>query len=92
MAYPLPRSALLAMRIPNPARLFLGSKSKKGEIIVLYENGISPIKRQNPAFKSLPKFYPRFNPVRYAEVELNGTTVGSTFVIENIEAKAIEEI
>src|SRR5262249_49068143 len=27
-----------------------------GEIVVLYENGISPIKRPNPEFRTLPKF------------------------------------
>ncbi len=67
-------------------------RSVQGEIVVLYENGISPIKRPNPAFTELPKFYPRFNPVEFAQVEVNGEIIGSTFVLENIEATAIENL
>lgn len=44
-------------------------RSGKGEIIVLYENGISPVKRPHPSFYQIPKFYPRYNPVPYARVE-----------------------
>ena len=39
-----------------------GPKSGRGEIIVLYENGISPIKKPNPKFTEVPKFYPRSIP------------------------------
>src|SRR6185437_12451397 len=39
--------------------LAVSKKGGKGEIIVLYENGISPIKEPNPQFKEVPKFYPR---------------------------------
>ncbi len=43
---------------------------KMGEIIVVYQNGISPIKRPHPNFASIPKFYPRANPIMSAEVEI----------------------
>lgn len=69
-----------------------GPRSHKGEIIILYENGISPIKRPNPEFRELPKFYPRFNPVRSAWVELNGKSAGQTVVLEDIEATAIRNL
>jgi hypothetical protein len=49
-------------------------RSGLGEIIVLYENGISPVKRPNPSFSELPKFYPRFNPVAYAKVDVAPVT------------------
>lgn len=70
----------------------LGPRSKKGEVIIFYENGISPVKRPNPSFASLPKFYPRFNPVSFAEVEVNGEVKGVTSPLESIEATAIENL
>lgn len=73
------------------ARL-VGPKSKKGEIIVLYENGISPVKRPNPQFSQLPKFYSRFNPVAQAQIEVNGAVLGTTSFLENIEATAIHNL
>jgi hypothetical protein len=63
-----------------------------GEIIVLYENGISPIKRPNPHFRSLPKFYPRPNPVPFAQVYVNSQLEGNTAVLHDIEATAIENL
>ena len=69
-----------------------GRHSKKGEIIVLYENGISPLKRPNPAFQSLPKFYPRANPVSFAQIEVNDEVKGLTSTLENIEVTAIQNL
>ncbi len=70
----------------------LGPRSEKGEIIVLYENGISPIKMPNPDFRELPRFFPRFNPVSMARISLNGQPQGETAVLENIEATAIQNL
>jgi hypothetical protein len=70
----------------------VGPNSKKGEIIVIYENGISPVKRPNPHFTQLPKFYPRYNPVTYATIEVNGESKGNTALLENIESTAIENL
>jgi hypothetical protein len=67
-------------------------KAGQSEIIVIYENGISPVKKPNPAFRSLPKFYPRFNPVRQATVEVNGQNRALTQKLEDIEATAIENL
>jgi hypothetical protein len=77
-------------------------RSGMGEIIVVYQNGISPIKRPHPNFASIPKFYPRANPVMQADVEIAGVPatqdpavqpqwakVGSTAVLENIESVAM---
>jgi hypothetical protein len=69
-----------------------GPKSGLGEIVVIYENGISPKKYPNPAFRTLPKFYPRFNPVRGAAVIVNGQPTVNTFVLDDIEQKAIENL
>ncbi len=78
--------------------LQIGSRSKKAEIIVLYENGISPVKAPNPQFQSLPRFTPRFNPVRSAQIELKNLTtdvtqlVGETLLLEDIESTAIQNL
>ncbi len=63
-----------------------------GEIIVLYENGISPVKRPNPDFRTLPKFFPRFNPVRKARVRVDGSDRGEPFVLHDIEETAIQNL
>ncbi len=68
------------------------SKKRKGEIIILYENGISPIKRAHPNWYSLPKFFPRANPVSIAKVSVNGNEVGETHVLDNVEATAISNL
>lgn len=67
-------------------------KNGKGEIIVLYENGISPVKRPNPQFTQVPRFYPRRNPVARARVEVDGREAGETAVLHDIEATAIENL
>lgn len=54
----------------HKAAMWAAPRSGKGEIVVLYENGISPVKRPNPHFPELPKFYPRRNPVAYARVDV----------------------
>jgi hypothetical protein len=63
-----------------------------GEIIVLYENGISPVKRPNPYFSSLPKFYPRYNPIYSAEVRIDGQPRARTTPLDDIESTAIENL
>ena len=70
------------------------SEGGKGaaEIIVIYQNGISPVKKPNPAWNSLPRFVPRFNPVRTARIEINGEVKGTTAVLHDIEAIAIENL
>lgn len=63
-----------------------------GEIIVFFENGIAPIKKPHPSFYQIPKFYPRYNPVLYAEVDIDGVKVGSTARLHDIEKTAIENL
>lgn len=70
----------------------IGPLSVKSELIVVYENGISPIKRPNPQFTQLPKFYRRFNPVTEARVEVNGEFKGIPAVLEDVESTAIHNL
>jgi hypothetical protein len=67
-------------------------RSGRGEIIVLFENGISPVKRPNPEWTSLPKFYPRFNPVLHAVVRVDGAEAGTTVRLHDIESTAIANL
>lgn len=68
------------------------AKSGKGELVVVFQNGIGPIKRPDPHFHSLPIFVRRFNPVTTAVVEVNGIVRGQTSVLHDIEATAIENL
>jgi hypothetical protein len=70
----------------------LGPRSDLGEMIVLYEHGISPVKQPHPNFSSIPKFYPRFNPIQTATIEVNGMNRGAPTILEDIEATAIENL
>jgi len=70
----------------------LGPSGNLSEIIVIYENGISPEKKPNPNFRTLPKFFPRLNPARNARVTLNGTIQGETAVLNDVEQVAIQNL
>jgi len=75
----------------------LVGKNRPGEIIVIYQNGISPKKGSHPNFSSIPKFYPRSNPVSGAKIYVHGLDVEESFVadteiLENIEATEIENL
>ncbi len=76
----------------HDAAKLLVPKKGKGEIIVIYENGISPIKRPHPSFASVPKFFPRQNPVLFANVEVDGKDEGPTRSLHDIEATAISNL
>lgn len=71
---------------------YAGKPAKMGEIIVFFENGISPIKRPHPSWYSIPKFFPRSNPVTHARLFVNGVESGQTSVLHDIESTAIENL
>lgn len=64
-------------------------KAGKGEIVVIYQNGIAPEKIPNPDFYSLPTFRARYNPVRSAKILLNGEERGETYALFDIERVAM---
>lgn len=88
--------------------MLAGPRSGRGEIIVIYENGISPIKRPNPGFSQLPKFFPRYNPVLRARVDVRTVLTpgpasaaspeppvaytADTAMLENIETTAMQNL
>jgi hypothetical protein len=72
-------------------RLLTG-KSGRGELVILFQNGLSPIKVPDPGFPSMPQFVPRHNPVREAEVVVDGAPAGKTAILHDVEATAIENL
>ncbi len=66
--------------------------SKQPEIVVIVENGRSPEKQPNPAWKALPKYFPRYNPVAFTEVSVNGQVRGRSQLLFNVEKTAIENL
>jgi hypothetical protein len=75
------------------------SKERPAEIVVLFENGISPRKGPHPSMYSVPKFYPRFNPVSAGEAIVTSAADGAkttfkekTERLMDIEAVAIENL
>jgi hypothetical protein len=68
------------------------AQPKRGELIVIYQNGISPEKKPNPQIRSLPRFYPRSNPISHASIDVDGVRVGNTEKLYDIEATAIQNL
>lgn len=62
------------------------------QIVVIIENGRSPEKKPNPSWHSLPKFYPRSNPVSYVDVYINDSLAGRSYTLFHIEKTAIENL
>lgn len=73
------------------------SSRRSAEVIVLYQNGISPKKEPDPGFRAVPIFVARPNPVYAAEVTVSSDTTkesvqAKTESLMNIEAVAIENL
>ncbi len=77
----------------DPARNRVWSqRSGKGEVVVIFQNGLSPVKVPDPAFPSLPRFVARHNPVTDATVEVDGVVRGRTWMLHDIENTAISNL
>lgn len=70
----------------------LHPRNKKGEIIVLFENGISPMKVPHPNMQSIPTFRPRYNPVKHARVTVDEKESGETYPLFDVESIAIQNL
>lgn len=70
----------------------LAQLERKGNVIVVFENGIAPIKRPSPVWHELPAFVPLANPNRAGEVYVNGERRAATVTAMNIEQWAIKNL
>jgi hypothetical protein len=68
------------------------SSASQPEIVVIIENGRSPEKQPNPQWRALPKYIPRYNPVAYADISINGALEGRSYQLFNVEKTAIENL
>jgi hypothetical protein len=62
------------------------------EIVVIYQNGLSPRKVPREDFYSLPRFRPYPDGVRSAEVTVDGDARGATAMLQDIESTAIQNL
>jgi len=74
------------------AALRVGPKAADGEVIVLFQNGISPEKVPHESTHNVPRFRPRRNPIREAQVYLDQQEVGTPRVLHDIEETAIRNL
>ena len=74
------------------AKKELKKQKNQGELIVLFQNGLSPIKRPHPSFHKVPKFFPRYNPVSALEIYVGEQKTAETLVLEDIEQTAIQNL
>ncbi|MBS1961046.1 MAG: hypothetical protein JST04_02435 [Bdellovibrionales bacterium] len=74
------------------------SPERPGEIVVIFQNGISPKKVPEPNFPSVPKFEPRYNPVTGGEAIVTNAASGAevgrekTSKLMDVEAVAIQNL
>lgn len=68
------------------------SRGGGSEIVLIFENGISPEKIPHPSWYSIPKFRTRYNPVREAVVEIDGKERGRTEKLFDVEKIAMQNL
>ena len=65
---------------------------KWNEIIVIAEVGKSPEKRPHPNWNALPKYVPRFSPVKTIEVYSGEEKLGATELLFDVESSSIDAL
>jgi hypothetical protein len=63
-----------------------------GELIVLFECGLSPEKHEQSRAIAVPAYHKRPTRIKYAEVYVDGKYYDRTYVINDIEATAIKHL
>ena len=76
----------------NQDLIELAKKKGNGELIVIFQNGYSPMKQSDPRWRVLPKFYPRYNPVSFGKILVNGEEKASTDRLMDIQAVAMQNL
>lgn len=63
-----------------------------GELVVVFECGLSPEKRQDQRIIAIPTYYPRYFVIQGATVIVDGKPSGATHVLNNIEEIATSQL
>jgi uncharacterized protein len=66
--------------------------AQRAELLVIFQNGRAPVKVEDPDFHQLPIFKPLPNPIKGAEVFVDGNPVGEVTTLDHIEATAISSL
>lgn len=71
--------------------------NETGEVVIVFQNGLAPVKKPNPSWNSLPHFYARYNPVTAAKVSTKVSGEDrleewDTIKLHDIEATAIQNM
>ena len=73
-------------------RVFLPLEKASAEVLVIFQNGISPRKTSHENFYSIPRFIARYNPVEVAKIRVDGGKVEYTHPLFDVEATAIQNL
>ncbi|MBI5185022.1 MAG: hypothetical protein HZA01_04760 [Nitrospinae bacterium] len=65
---------------------------RSGELVVVFECGLSPEKRQDQRVIAIPAYYPRYSVIQGARVIVDGKPIGNTHVLNDIEKIATEQL
>ncbi|MBI5183155.1 MAG: hypothetical protein HY999_02180 [Nitrospinae bacterium] len=63
-----------------------------GELIFIFQCGYSPQKHQEMRVIAVPAYHPRLSIISYAKVYINGEYYDQTYILEDIERTAIDQL
>lgn len=67
-------------------------ESDEGELVIIYEAGLAPIKVENPKIPIIPKYEPRYYSLRNLEADLGSGRRVYTKLIDDIETTMIRTV
>lgn len=73
-------------------KMFRNRMRDNGELVVIFENGLSPVKVPHPNWRSLPTFQARWNPVRRGLIRVDSSVQVPTVRLFDVEAAAISNL
>lgn len=65
---------------------------KMGSLVVVYQNGVAPIKIESPDWSELPAYQKRYNKYKSANIYVDGKKLASTELLYDIEDVAFKNL
>lgn len=81
--------------IPEVYRSFVSQRSlekKTGEVVIIFENGMAPMKDRHPEYSNIPVYIPRPEKNEYAKITLDGDDLGRTVPLADLEKLMIKDL